>query len=63
MLTTVVFAVEYRTGAEYDCFIVDSVWSTEKAAIEYAKAVYVQSRWGSSVPEWIVTPYTLNKGN
>lgn len=41
-----VFAVEILDGAEHDCWVVDSIWSTREAAETYAKEHFRQCNWG-----------------
>lgn len=58
-----VFAVETLDGAEHDCWVVDSIWTTPEAAEAYAKELFQQRNWGSPVPQWAVQRYELDKGN
>jgi hypothetical protein len=58
-----VYAVELLVGAEYDSWVVDSLWDSEEKAKAYATENFRQSNWGSPVPRWTITPYPLNPKN
>lgn len=58
---TKVWAVEILDGAEYDSWVVESIWDSKEKAEKYAKRQFIQSNWGSPVPKWNIQEYELNK--
>lgn len=57
-----IYAVEILDGAEYDCWVVDSLWSSREMAEKYAKSAFRQCNWGSPVPSWSINEYVVDKG-
>jgi hypothetical protein len=58
-----VYIVEVESGCTSDngAMLFDSVWTSRESAEAYAKAKFAQAGYASQVPDYTVTPVTLEE--